>query len=123
MIQLLKNCLTKLFPPSDLADSLINPQPVGPAIDRQGQAHELVLYMFLACGYCQRVLIVIERNQIPVNYRDTHLNPVFRQKLKALNGKTQVPCLLIDGKPLLESAAIIAYLETHFSPDQPLKGP
>ena len=32
-------------------------------------------------------------------------------ELTKLTGKTQVPCLVVGGDPMLESDAIIAYLE------------
>ncbi len=34
-----------------------------------------------------------------------------REDLMKLTGKTQVPCLVVGGDPMLESDAIIAYLE------------
>ena len=38
-------------------------------------------------------------------------DPQHRQELLDMNGTTQSPCLVIDGKPMLESADIIAYLK------------
>jgi glutathione S-transferase len=48
-----------------------------------------------------------------VEQRDTRQDPSAREALRALNGHTQVPCLLIDGQPLLESADIIDWLDAH----------
>ncbi len=76
---------------------------------------ELVLYKFDACPFCRRVMAVIEEHHWPVVYRDTRENPQYRQKLIELTGKTQVPCLLIDGQPMLESKDIIQYLQTVFN--------
>ncbi|PIQ29130.1 glutaredoxin [bacterium (Candidatus Blackallbacteria) CG17_big_fil_post_rev_8_21_14_2_50_48_46] len=76
---------------------------------------ELVLYKFDACPFCRRVMAVIEEHQWPVVYRDTRENPQYRQKLIELTGKTQVPCLLVDGQPMLESKEIIQYLQTVFN--------
>ncbi|PKL74434.1 MAG: hypothetical protein CVV27_20520 [Candidatus Melainabacteria bacterium HGW-Melainabacteria-1] len=103
-----------------MAPGQTQPLVVGPALDQDGQPHRLELYMFRACPYCRRVLSLIERDHIPVSYRDTHLNPSFRKELLSLTGKAQVPCLFVDGQPLFESAAIMAYLERHFVCKEPL---
>lgn len=77
---------------------------------------ELVLYKYDACPFCRRVMAVIEEHALPVVYRDTRENPHYRQQLIELTGKTQVPCLLIDGQPMLESKEIVQYLQTVFGP-------
>ncbi len=41
-------------------------------------------------------------------------NPKFGDDLEKLNGTRQVPCLVIDGKPMLESMDIIAFLKKKF---------
>lgn len=77
----------------------------------------LILYYFNECPYCQRVLDSIEslgiRNKI--KFKNTHESHVFQRELISLTGKTQVPCLSIDGKPMLESSDIISYLEKNKS--------
>lgn len=83
------------------------------AYDRDGQTHQLVLYKFDACPYCQRVLAFLRQHAIPVTYKDIHQTPAFREELVALGGKAQVPCLSIDGEPLYESSDILAYLQTY----------
>jgi glutathione S-transferase len=50
---------------------------------------------------------------LAVEQRDTRQDPGARETLRALNGHTQVPCLVIDGRPLLESADIIDWLDAH----------
>jgi glutathione S-transferase len=37
------------------------------------------------------------------------------ETLRQLTGKTQVPCLVIDGQPLLESDDIVQWLEDHLT--------
>lgn len=81
----------------------------GPA----GGPVELVLYKFDACPYCRRVQRHIEALGLVIEQRDTRQDPGAREALRALNGHTQVPCLLIDGQPLLESADIIDWLDAH----------
>jgi hypothetical protein len=46
-----------------------------------------------------------------IRLRDTRTDPVARGELAAATGRTQVPCLFIDGEPLFESADIDAWLE------------
>lgn len=88
---------------------------VGPALDKQGQAHELVLYKFDACPYCQRVMAVVGELQVPVVFKDIRREPALREELLAIGGKRMVPCLLIDGQPLYESGDIMAYLRQHYA--------
>ncbi len=75
---------------------------------------ELVLYKFNSCIFCQRVMGFIDQHQLPVSYRDLREHSEYRQELLALTGRSQVPCLLIDGQPMLESADIVAYLHHVF---------
>ncbi|MCB9765152.1 MAG: glutathione S-transferase N-terminal domain-containing protein [Alphaproteobacteria bacterium] len=73
----------------------------------------LLLYKFDACPYCQRVAVAIERLGLDVPTRDTRMEPGARAELVRIAGGTQVPCLLIDDVPLLESADIVAWLEAY----------
>ena len=77
-------------------------------------SHELVLYKFDTCPYCRRVMRVIEALGVPVTYRDTRRERRWREDLLERTGRTQVPCLLIDGEPLFESADISAWLREHY---------
>ena len=72
---------------------------------------ELDLYYFDACPYCQRVLKVINKHKIKVNYKDIYGDTVNLQKLIAITGTKMVPCLFIDGDPMHESLDIMAWLE------------
>ena len=71
----------------------------------------LDLYYFDACPYCQRVLKVIDKHHIKVNYIDIYDDLKNLQKLTAITGTKMVPCLFIDGDPMHESLDIIAWLE------------
>lgn len=75
----------------------------------------LSLYMFAGCGYCRRVVRVIDELGIEVERRDILLHPEFRQELRREGGRGSVPCLRIErpgGKVewLYESVLIIRYL-------------
>mgnify|MGYP003961661025 CR=1 FL=1 len=76
---------------------------------------KLSLYYFPQCPFCAHVLHEIRNLEIDVALKDTRENPANREELITLTGKTQVPCLVVDGKPMLESMEIIAYLRSTFS--------
>lgn len=82
--------------------------PVLPAPD--GLDHTLLLYKYDACPFCRNVARVIEAQGMLVPTADTRQDPNASRALQALTGGTQVPCLVVDGVPLLESADIIAWL-------------
>ncbi len=70
---------------------------------------DLTLYYKKACPFCQRVLAFMDENGINLDKRDT-LQPGNQNDLVRVGGKKQVPCLVINGKALYESADIIAYM-------------
>ena len=73
----------------------------------------LVLYQFPQCPYCRRVLKVIDELDLDIPYRNTRLQSNFRTDLIQRTGRSQVPCLFINGKALFESLDIVAYLKAH----------
>ena len=73
----------------------------------------LVLYKYDACPFCRKVQRRLDTLPFAVAQRDTRLDPTARAELQAQTGRTQVPCLFIDGVPLFESDDIIAWLEAH----------
>lgn len=91
--------------PAELARRLGVPAP--------DQARQLVLYKYDGCPYCQRVLRALDELDVPVERRDTMRDGAARQDLRAITGGSQVPCLVIDGTPLLESADIVTWLRAY----------
>ena len=71
---------------------------------------DLTLFYRSMCPYCQKVLTFIEENNISLELKDVSGNPEARQELMTVGGKTQVPCLSIDGKALYESDDIIQWI-------------
>lgn len=69
----------------------------------------MMLYYKPTCPYCLKVISFMEDNGIAMEMRNT-LDESNREELIGLTGKTQVPCLVVGGDPMLESDAIIAYL-------------
>jgi glutaredoxin len=76
---------------------------------------KLTLYYFEGCPYCQRVRDYLGQNEISIPLKDIHANPAYREELLRLGGgRSQVPCLVIDGKPLYESLGIIVWLKDNW---------
>ncbi len=78
------------------------------------QDRELVLYQSGYCPFCRRVTEVLDTigDAVTVEIRDTMV-PENRRALAALTGRTQIPCLVIDGEALFESLDINAWLEAY----------
>lgn len=74
------------------------------------------LYYFASCRFCQRVLSTIDDLNIRSHFEflDILEHPEYGDELEKMNGTRQVPCLVIDGKPMLESMDIIAYIKKKF---------
>ncbi|MFK7929282.1 MAG: glutaredoxin family protein [Myxococcota bacterium] len=75
--------------------------------------HELALYKFDGCPYCQRVLRVLKGLPVEVELRDTMRDATHRRGLLEKTGRTQVPCLFIGEYALFESEDISRWLEAY----------
>ncbi len=72
----------------------------------------MTLYYNPTCPYCQKVLSFIESEGIELEMKNTS-HPEILDELKEKNRNiTQVPCLVVDKHPMLESADIIDFLRT-----------
>lgn len=70
------------------------------------------LYSKPTCPYCVKVLDFLNQEGIELEVKDI-LDPTFLEELKSINhGVTQVPCLVVNGRPMLESSDIINFLRT-----------
>jgi len=72
--------------------------------------NNLTLYYSPSCGYCLKVLRFIQDNNIKVTLKNIREKDAYQQELIKTGGKSQVPCLFIDDKPLYESDDIIDWL-------------
>ena len=72
---------------------------------------ELTLYYRPMCPFCRKVLQFMEENSISFSKKDVGADSKNLQDLQGIGGKTQVPCLVIDGKALYESNDIIRWLK------------
>ena len=91
-----------------------------PSADKPAAAaadHELVLYKYDACPFCRRVMRVVDDLglQDRIEYRDTRMEPKWRADLIDRTGRTQVPCLFIDGEAMFESADINDWLRSQYA--------
>ena len=76
---------------------------------------KLELYYFEQCPYCQTVLSALrvtglEGKVTLIDILEDHKN---KEKLVQLTGKSTVPCLFIDGKPLHESKDIADWIHKY----------
>ncbi len=69
------------------------------------------------CPYSARVRDFIDEQGLNDQIDYTEINEVegAKDKLVQLTGKSQVPCLVIDGQPMLESGEIVQWLQQNLS--------
>jgi glutaredoxin 3 len=72
---------------------------------------KLELFYFESCPFCQKVLRFMEGKNYNIILKDIHSADKYRDELDGIIGKIQVPCLVIDGTPMLESDDIITFLK------------
>ena len=72
----------------------------------------MYLYVKPGCPFCARVDRFMENAGIELEQRSI-LEGTNRDDLIAVGGKAQVPCLIVDGKPMYESMDIIKFLNEH----------
>lgn len=73
---------------------------------------KIELYYRTDCPYSQRVRnFIAEQHLNKIKYHDIEKEHASLDKLMAMTDDEQVPCLVVDGKPILESQAIIEWLD------------
>jgi glutaredoxin 2 len=77
------------------------------------QERSLALYKYDSCPFCMRVMHHVRGLGLEVEMRDIHRDPEARRQLMTYTGHTQVPMLLIDDVPMLESADINRWLSAY----------
>ncbi len=55
----------------------------------------------------------MQDHDIEIQMKNILDHPKYRQELLEIGGKTQVPCLIIDGKALYESDDIIQWMKNN----------
>jgi len=78
---------------------------------------KLELYYYDECPYCQIVLEAIDELNLEnkVTLCNVRKNQQHREKHLKTTGRTTVPCLYVDDKPMFESRDIARWLETNQS--------
>jgi len=77
---------------------------------------KLELFYKETCPFCKKVISFLEEEDIDeVELKEINEDSDARRRLKEVGGKTQVPCLFIDGEPLYESDDIIEWLEENIA--------
>ena len=81
---------------------------------------KLELYFFPECPYCQIVLDAIDKTKLKdeITYYNTRKDSQKRDKLISDTGRSTVPCLYIDGKPMHESSDIAKWLHQYAKENQ-----
>lgn len=74
----------------------------------------LTLYYIPTCPYSGKVLNYLENEKIELELKNIKEKRKWNKELKVIGGKTQVPCLVIDGSPLYESDDIINWLKENY---------
>lgn len=87
--------------------------PQAPEIPSPEEERDLVLYKGEDCPYCQDVMRGIEGLDLPLSFRDAGGDAAAARELRKLIGVAQIPCLVIDGVPMLESQDILAWLRAY----------
>lgn len=75
-------------------------------------SYTLVLYINPNCPYCKKVTNYLQSQNRTIPIKNTQ-DRAIRNELISIGGKGQVPCLVINGKALYESDAIIEWLKNH----------
>ncbi len=76
---------------------------------------KLELYFYPQCPYCQIVLNALRSTGLEsvVKYYNTIEEPQRREKLIKDTGRSTVPCLYIDDKPMHESSDIAEWIHKY----------
>ncbi|MDY7115203.1 glutaredoxin [Halomonas sp. SSL-5] len=107
-----------------IAEKLSTPKALERSPEAQAEVdracEDLALYQFRSCPFCVKVRKEIARLGLPIETRDTRLDPDHRRELAEGGGRVKVPCLRIahaDGEIewLYESDDINAWLQRRFA--------
>jgi glutathione S-transferase len=73
----------------------------------------LQLFHKWQCPYSARVRDFVDEHRLGDRIEYVEIQEVegARDRLAGMTGKTQVPCLVVDGEPMLESGAIVEWLQ------------
>lgn len=95
-------------------------RPIGnqQAISRENP--HLLLYYLPWCPYSQKVLDYLRQVHRTLPMKNLQQDNQGKEELRRIGGKAQVPCLIINGKAMYESAAIIQWLSQNKANLEPI---
>lgn len=78
---------------------------------------KLELYYYSQCPFCAMVVSKIKTLGLEeeITFKNTLENPEFRKFHTNTTGRSTVPCLYVDDKPMFESSDIINWLDQNQS--------
>lgn len=76
---------------------------------------QLVLYIRPSCPYCRKVTNYLKKEKKSIPTKDIGTDKNALNELIQKGGKRQVPCLMINGKPMYESNDILNWLKNNKS--------
>ena len=76
---------------------------------------EIFMFHKWPCPYCGKVRDFMKEKGIDIPLKDITASSEIADELISIGGKRQVPCLVIDGKPMYESGDIIAWLDENYT--------
>ena len=84
---------------------------------------QIELYHRQDCPFSAKVRRFIDSEGLKsqIAYHDLDKEEGSDRKLLDLTGDEQVPCLVVDGKPILESDEIVDWLEDHKDDLRPMQ--
>lgn len=84
---------------------------------------QIELYHLQECPYSAKVRRFIDAEGLNshIEYHEISEEPESEETLRKLTGDEQVPCLVVDGKPILESDDIVDWLDDHKAELKPLQ--
>ncbi|HPB67552.1 MAG TPA: glutaredoxin [Candidatus Omnitrophota bacterium] len=77
--------------------------------------NERLLYYKSTCPYCQKVLNFIDEQGIELPLKNIDQNAEYRKELLNIGGKSQVPCLFVNGQVLYDTDQIVDWLKQNYS--------
>lgn len=75
--------------------------------------YHLTLYYKVDCPYSQKVIRHLNKMGVAIPLREVNQDHSHREALKGMIGRSQVPCLVVDGEPMTESSDIIQWVDDH----------
>lgn len=73
----------------------------------------VTLYYSPYCGYSRRVLDAMDELHVKMPMKDVTISNEAKEELRVKGGRMQVPCLMIDGRPLYSDTAIVQWIKDH----------